>query len=271
LSSISAKKNIIILAGYDCYSFPSINYGAFTKRVLGKVVAWSCRNASHLIVVHESMINSEYSYDQLSNKRQGIRYFVPNLKTSITPVYYGYDTSAFYRKKLERSKNSFVTLAAGISGSLFFRKGIDLIIEVAQRLPNCKFTIIGTSQPEHVHLPDNVEVLPPVPHNQVNDYLNRYEFYLQLSMAEGFPNALCEAMLAGCIPIGSGVFSIPFIIGDSGFILEKKDVNELAELCTKAISHPDKAELSKRASERIANNFPSLRRKQALINIIERL
>ena len=43
-------------------------------------------------------------------------------------------------------------------------------------------------------------------------------------MSEGFPNALCEAMLSGCIPIVSNVGAMPKIVKETGYLLLKKDI-----------------------------------------------
>ncbi|WP_332911264.1 glycosyltransferase [Algoriphagus boritolerans] len=59
---------------------------------------------------------------------------------------------------------------------------------------------------------------------------NTHQFYLQLSTSEGFPNALGEAMACGCVPIGSAVGAIPEIIDKTGFLLFRKEINELEAL-----------------------------------------
>lgn len=72
-------------------------------------------------------------------------------------------------------------------------------------------------------MPENVVLMKKINQDELINQFQAHEFYAQLSMFEGFPNALCEAMLCGCIPIGSSVSAIPDIIGETGFILDKKD------------------------------------------------
>ena len=66
-------------------------------------------------------------------------------------------------------------------------------------------------------------LIPKITQRELINYFSMSRFYLQLSFSEGFGNALCEAMLCECVPIGSNVGAIPFIINDTGFILKKKD------------------------------------------------
>lgn len=54
--------------------------------------------------------------------------------------------------------------------------------------------------------------------------------YLQLSLTEGFPNALIEAMACGCIPIVSSVGAMPEIVGQTGRVLKKKNIADLNEI-----------------------------------------
>ena len=110
-----------------------------------------------------------------------------------------------------------------------------MIIEVAQLLPECEFYIIGGDK-INIELPNNVHPIGNMPHSELPNFIAEKQFYLQLSMSEGFPNALCEAMLAGCVPIVSKVGAMPQIIGESGYVLTRKDVLQLKELIKKALA-----------------------------------
>jgi glycosyltransferase involved in cell wall biosynthesis len=82
-------------------------------------------------------------------------------------------------------------------------------------------------------------------------------------MAEGFPNALCEAMLCGCIPVGSNVFSIPEIISDTGYILKHRNTSELKQLLISVVNSTEQKS-PQACRKRIAENFPLESRKQKL-------
>ena len=142
---------------------------------------------------------------------------------------------------------------------------------MAPFFPECEFAILGMQDASGLpNKPANVKVLPPLKNEGLIDVFSASEFYLQLSVAEGFPNAICEAMLCECIPIGSNVFSIPEIIGDSGFVLKKRDVKELKLLIQKAIEC-DKAALMKNSRERIAQNYSLLKRREKLLELCNAL
>jgi glycosyltransferase involved in cell wall biosynthesis len=263
------KPVLIFLAGYDCYSFPDIKYGVFSKKLFGKITSFSYKLSNLLLPVHESMITTVYTYYKTKYQNQGFLYFIPNLKTKIKTIYYGYEPEKFLNLNKKRIKNSFLTVARETSNSTFFRKGIDLILEVAPFFPDFQFTIIGKN--EDIITPNNnVKMLPAVPYEELQEIYNSHEFYLQLSIAEGFPNALCEAMLCGCIPIGSDVFSIPFIIDNNELILKNRNIDELIKLLTKAVTL-DKKELSKKAIERISNNFKLEMREKEILKTLKEL
>jgi hypothetical protein len=80
------------------------------------------------------------------------------------------------------------------------------------------------------NLNNNVFFLGKLTPENLRHYYLSSQYYLQLSVYEGFGVSLCEAMLCECIPIGSSVNIIPEIIGDSGFILEKESIDELVFL-----------------------------------------
>ncbi len=229
---VTGKKSIIISGGTDCVSFPGIRYGNFYRPVLKTFTKWSYQLCSHLAPKHETLYFTKYDYDEKEPAEQGIKAFIKGLNTPYTAIPNGYDPEQWPLLHKERKPMSFITL----SGSFEYPfqvalKGIDLILEVAALFPDCTFTIAGVPEWKKLDIKsNNVMVLPPIRHKDLPELFNEYEYYMQLSMAEGFPNALCEAMLCGCIPIVSNVFSMPEIVGECGYILKKRNFSDLQNL-----------------------------------------
>ena len=257
---ITKKASLNVLGGTECVSFPSINYGNFSKGLLGAFTKWSLRMAKHLSPVHESLAISDYTYTNDDYPKQGYKYFCPSIKAPHTTICYVYDPTQFYKSK-NKVNNSFITVAQ-LNAPNYYRKGIDLIFEMAIRFPDCTFTIIGnTPQMKYTSIPTNVSLISFVPYEELKDYYSSHEFYFQLSICEGFPSAICEAMLCECIPIGSNVAAIPEIIGDAGYILYKKDTNDLEQLINKALTS-EKKELGIKARNRIITKYPPQEREK---------
>jgi len=152
-------------------------------------------------------------------------------------------------------------------------KGIDLVLYLAEQYRQCTFTIIGI--PEEIisrmgTIPANVTIYPFLPRERFITFLEVSQFVLQLSVSEGFPNALCEAMLCHCIPVGSSVGAIPHIIGDTGYIIRSSGKEYLRKrfdeiIATDRIVRDD---LGRRARNRIAENFHISRREKAFFDLI---
>lgn len=258
------KPVLLLLAGTDCVSFPSINYGNFRSVLIGWFTKQSFRLATHLSPVHESLIEGVFSYYDADYPKQGYRFFCKKVPASDTVIYYGYNSQTFCYTGASKQPNSFVTITQSIKLT-YLRKGIDMILAVAPFFPHCTFTIIGNADGfDTNNLPQNIKLIPFVPYNELNNVISSFEFYLQLSICEGFPNALCEAMLCECVPIGAKTAAIPFIIDDSGFIVEKKDLQMLKNVINNALLC-DKKTLATKARQRITNNFTLLKREKELI------
>ncbi len=271
INRLVKKPTIIILAGTDCVAFPSIKYGNFTKRLLGMFTKWSLQLCNHTCPVHTSLVFTNYSYTTSDYPHQGYKYFCKKGQSRFTEIPYGFDTNSLYSKNEVRLPNSFLTVTQTVRGTSFFRKGIDLVIECAKLFPAYNFAIVGfDDELRNQYVPKNVRLVQPLPFHELVNVYNRYEFYFQLSICEGFPNALCESMLCGCIPIGSDVAAIPDIIHNSGFILKHKNIDELFEIITKATSC-NKTEYSLIAQNRIKDNFSLEKRRLSLNNVIKSL
>lgn len=274
-AKIYGKPCLIILGGTDCAAFPSINYGNYVKKLLSAATARSIKMASHLAPKHESLIYFKYDYDNHDYEAQGVKCFVKNFQTPYTVIHNGYDADK-WKRTTEKKSNSFITVAAYNNPNIIPLKGIDLIMEVAPNFPECTFTVVGIEAsvpallPRKDKLGSNIVWLPEQDAKRLQQLFSEHEFYLQLSMSEGFPNAICEAMLCECIPVGSAVNAIPDIIGDTGFILKRRDAGMLKELLATALSS-DKNRLSKAARERIATHFSIEIRREKLITLVDSL
>lgn len=260
------KKNVVIIAiGTDCAKLPEINYGSHSKKLQGWFTNFSFKNASLIATVHKSLEKTLYTYDKVIYPDQGIRSFNKNINTKITEVVYGYDTEKWQIiNPNDRIKNSFLTVTVPIDKVGYYRKGIDLIVNLSKIFTNYQFTIVGKVYLEE-KCPENITIINNVPQEELIKIYNKHEFYFQLSMFEGFPNTLCEAMLCGCIPIGSDVAGIPDIIGNSGYILKEKNIKLLEEI---VLGLNKNTIMPEQARNQIKDNFPLERREKELLNCI---
>lgn len=263
------KPVLILLGGTDCVSFPSINYGNFRKRVLRFFTKWSILLSDHLTPVHRSLVYSNYTYTNSDFNHQGFQFFLPMAKGKPwTEIFNGYGSELIISENTVKSQNTFLTVTQTLKGPSFYRKGIDLIFAVASEFPYCTFTIVGADViTELVKIPDNIKLIPPVPHSELMKIYASHEFYLQLSICEGFPNALCEAMINKCIPIVSNVAAMPFIVDNTGFVLLQKNVEMLKHLMIEALNS-DRDSLSTMAKYRILRNFTEDLRDKSLSTLL---
>lgn len=269
MGRILGIKSIVILGGSDCASFPEIHYGNFRKKLLGWFTCQSIRRADVLSPVHEKMIGYDYTYENFRHKRQGYSAFCKPGKAKVNVIYNGFDTDGFVRNEGNRKKD-FIAIATYNRDAVYYLKGIDLIEQAAERFPQTSFTIVGVSA---VYLqkpkPANVNYLPFLPQNELMQLLNEHYFYCQLSISEGFPNALCEAMLCGCVPLVSAVCSMPDIVGNTGFVLERRDPELLAVLIAEMLALNDPDALSLAARKRVTEHYRFDQRRDQLLRLLD--
>lgn len=265
---IARKKVLIILGGTDCVSFPSIKYGSFYKNPLRFFTSFSLHHASLLSPVHESLIEYEYTYQNADFNGQGFLYHYPKIKTSYKVIYNGYNADKW--KMGEKNKMTFVTIGANLNSRFAFKlKGIDLFIELAKKIPEGSFYIVGGKNLNR-NIPSNIILLDNIPNYQLPSFLSDKQFYVQLSMSEGFPNALCEGMLTGCIPIVSSTGGMPMIVENCGIILKNKSIIDLTESVKNLMKDNKKIEtLSMQSRKRIIKNFTIEQRAEKLIKLIK--
>jgi len=150
-------------------------------------------------------------------------------------------------------------------------KGLDRFRELATYLPEFEFTIIGASDTVKKYLepiPTNLSLIPPQHFDQLTHYYQSASYYAQLSRSEGLPNSLIEAMLCGCIPVGTDVGDVGVIIGDTGITIEEWDTALIADFIR--LNHTNEL-LRDRARDRILELYGSSRREERFRELMREL
>lgn len=270
---IFSKKTLLILNGTDCVSFPEYNYGSLRKPFLRFFVEKSQKLASKLLPVDVSLIEQEHTFDEnIIEKKQGFKAFFPKIKTKVKIIPNGLDTVFWHCNSLIARKKDFITVVSATKKSTAIFKGIDLVIEVAKQYPTKTFTIIGMSEKvqKGFKVTDNVVFYPFVQREILLKLYQEHQFYMQLSVNEGFGCALAEAMLCGCIPIVSNSGSLPNVAGVTAFVVEKRGIVNVSEIINKvlSLSEENKAELAETSRNHIVNNFDISNRECLLLKEI---
>jgi len=147
---------------------------------------------------------------------------VINPKANAETIATSVDVKKFNFSEYERSKR-IITVSGTENHQRLMVKGLDRFRELATCLPEFEFVIIGATDGVKSYfepLPANLTLLPPQQFDQLTQYYVHASFYAQLSRSEGLPNALCEAMLCGCIPVGTNVGDIQITIGITGLTID---------------------------------------------------
>lgn len=262
------KKSFIIINGTDACSLPTFSYGNLRSRLHRYFVKKSIYNADYLLPVSKSLIKTEINFAMVSDfeKKQGIFNFFPNCITPYFVIPNAINSKFWLDNNTTRKSNSFLTV---FSERQFKLKGGDLIFEVAIANPEYTFTIVGCNL-SHLSIPNNVIFKGFVNKEELIKLYNSHEYYLQLSAFEGFGCSLSEAILCGCIPIGSNVNAIPEIINNDKLILKNKNVNLFNDLIFKIKNNPLSNDERNNLKLNILNNYSVSNRLDSFKNIIKK-
>jgi glycosyltransferase involved in cell wall biosynthesis len=239
----------LVLGGYDVAFLPELGYGSYKNKFRAYLTTFSIRFATHVLPVAD-------------NLEVEARQRVP--RASIDVVYTGYDDQKFCHDGTQK-KAQIITVAVGNSIQRIKLKGIDFFIKLADELPGYDFIIVGLGEQARIalgDLPNNVQVFDIISDDQLLTLYRQSKVYAQFSLREGLPNAVCEAMLCECIPVGYNTGGIPIAIGDCGFIIDEGDLDSALQVIKQSLSMG--VESGQQARRRIIENFSLPRREKAL-------
>ena len=258
LAKLFGKKSVVVVGGYDAAKVPEINYGlwavgSFWDKTLAK---YALKKANKVIAVSKNLVENLRKYAKI--------------KREILVVPTGYDYS-FWRPNNAEKENLVLTVALINTNKRIKLKGIDLFLKVAKVCPDIKFLIIGVKNEMREEVKKrvkskNVKILPPLPPSELRKYYQKAKVFTLLSLSEGLPNTLCEAMLCGCVPVVTNVGAMREVVGEHGFIVNRNE-QEICQVIKKAISLYPKVKNLVR--EKIIKMFPLTKREEKLVGIIK--
>ncbi|MBN2201925.1 glycosyltransferase family 4 protein [bacterium] len=252
-SRLSGGKSIVMLAGYDVTRIPKLNYGVFSNPIRSACARFAIGRADILAPVARALAEKA-------------RLHVPIIRGRIVHVPFGFDASRWF---CDTPKENLVLTVGFADDETRIRiKGLDFFVRAAERLPHVRFAVIGLGGEARHRLkaPPNVRFFGRLPRAELRKFYSRAKVYAQLSLSEGMPNVVCEAMLCECVPVGTDAGGIPETIGDAGFILAGRDPETAARTIRKALAAP--ASAGRKARQRVAEKFSEAGRREKMLSCI---
>lgn len=276
MAKLTGKASVILAGGQESICYKELGKGVYLKRFRGFMVKYALRNCSLILPNHKSLIYHENSFYTPANPHiDGIKHYVKGIKGEIIVVPNGIDSSRIDRKPdIQKDPNLVLTVGTMNKESDFYNKGFDLFIGLARRCQSQEFVAIGVKRPyldwieEKYKISEikNLKIIPSFcPDEVLIECYNKAYVYLQISITEGMPVSLGEAMLCECIPIGSNVNGIPDAIGNTGVIIYKRDLDELESALNKALT----MNTGPQARLHTLENFSISKREQKLHEVLE--
>jgi len=256
LSRLLLKKSIVVVGGYEVARLPDIGYGKLIDPRETRQVRYTLDRANTVLTVSDSL--KREAVDSAGARGD-------NILTLPT----GFDPERF---SPSGEKDTVVMTAAICEEAKRVKvKGIDVFVEVARRVPHASFEVVGIA--DHVRddvphpIPENIKLFPPLPQEEMIEHYRSAKVYCQLSMREGLPNALCEAMLCECVPVVSDVGAMPEAVGDTGFVVRREDIDAVADTVMRALV----SDSGRAARKRIVAVYSKAGREEAIVGIINGL
>jgi glycosyltransferase involved in cell wall biosynthesis len=268
------KITVIFAGGQEAICYKELGKGVYLKWFRGGCAKYAIRNATLVLPNHRSLIYHEnHFYDENQPHIDGIRHYVDNLKCRMEIIPNGIDHNRINLRK-EIHKEQDLVLTVGTMNRLgdFYNKGFDLFIEAARLCQDLRFVLIGIKKEflgwvetvYGVSKLTNLTIVSSFCSDEVlSEYYNRANVYVQVSITEGMPVSLGEAMLCECTPVGSDVNGIPDAIGPHGVIIHKRTPEDLRLAIRRAME----LRSGKAAREYTIANYSVSRRRERIMEV----
>jgi glycosyltransferase involved in cell wall biosynthesis len=250
-SKIAGKKVYVVVGGFDVARIPKLNYGVFCSKARGFLALTAMKFATLNLSVSQFVDRKVMAITKKLNS-----------KVILNCVALG-DKPDYPTTK----ENIILTVGIIENEQTFYIKGLDTFIEVAHKLPEYKFIIVGLNyevvRTLKIKIPNNLIIKSKVDHHNLIRYYQDAKIYCQLSRSESFGVALAESMYYNCVPIITNEGGMKEVIGTNGYTI-KRDIPEIINAIKLAVVNPN----TKNNIDISMKKFTINNRKNELLNIL---
>lgn len=254
LSKIFNKKSIIIVGGADVIFDKNLKYGLLQKKWKFPIIKFALNNADYLIASSQYI---EQNIIKICGKRP----------KNLFIIYPGVNINFWEISNKKNERKNILTVAICNNKTRFKIKGIDIFINLAKKIKNINFTIIGLDKNilKNITFPKNVLIIPKLNQKELLKHYKNADIYCQFSRKESFGLSCAEAILCGCVPIVSDVGGLKEIVENSDLIVDINNFSNIIKTVRKTLNQSEKIDLKK-----FQNKFSSFSRYKKLDTIIHK-
>ena len=253
LSRWFRKRSVVVVGGWDVVALPEIPYGAMLSPTRRRKTSWTLRRADLVLAVSEA------------NRQDAARW----VSRDILTVPLGVDLERF--RPAGAKSQEVITVASVSHAQAVAKKGVNVFLEAARRMPETPFVLIGQIAPDvgrriRADAPPNVTLTGWVDDDTLLRFYQRAAVYVQLSAHESFGLAMAEAMACQCTPVVSDRGALAEVVGTAGIVVPYGDSDAAAQAIREALRAN-----GTRARQRVVDEYPLSRRRGRLLALMEAL
>ncbi|MEO9209585.1 MAG: glycosyltransferase family 4 protein [Ginsengibacter sp.] len=127
---------------------------------------------------------------------------------------------------------------------------------------------------KNLKFPEKIQLIGKLDPSGVKNYLRKADVVVIPSMQEGLPNVLTESCASGKPAIGSTAGGISEVIvdGETGYIFEKGNAEQLKELLIRSANNPEQNKImGRKAYERVKASFNSDSYSQKILSFYKKI